>query len=30
MKNTNIVQGDDNPYKGNTTYKTSFPWKKGD
>ena len=31
MKNTNIVQGDDtNPFKGNSIYKSSFPWKNND
>lgn len=29
MKNTNLAGGDENPFKGGTTYKASFLWKKG-
>lgn len=29
MKTANIAQGDFNPFKGPTTYKDSYHWKKG-
>jgi len=29
MKNANIPDGGDNPFKGGTTYKASYHWKKG-
>ena len=29
MKNTNLVSGTDNPFKGGTTYKAGYLWKKG-
>lgn len=30
MKNANIAQGTDNPFKGGTTYKASYHWKQGE
>lgn len=30
MKTANIVNGTDNPFKGNTTYKAAYHWKKGE
>jgi hypothetical protein len=30
MKNANIPDGGDNPFKNGTTYKASYHWKKGD
>lgn len=30
MKNANIPDGGDNPFKGGTTYKSSYHWKKGE
>lgn len=29
MKKANIAEGNYNPFKGGTTYKDSFHWKKG-
>lgn len=28
MKNANIAQGTENPFKGGTTYKAGYYWKK--